>query len=149
METSAALAQLPLDPPPGARARPRSLDPEQLFVTRLRAAARGFAAAAGAESAVVREAVPPARHRRSRCRVVMRWADGTESDLTFLGGTDRGAAADEVLRQVPARGIAPSAFDVAIEQWFTQGRPHDPSWLVVDDDSPGGIAVDVTAWLAR
>ena len=47
-------------------------DDAQRFVTGLRSAATEFAAAAGAESAVVREAVPPARHRRSRCRVVLR-----------------------------------------------------------------------------
>src|SRR5690348_16396443 len=37
-------------------------DPGQVFVARLRAAAPRFATAAGALRAVVREAVPPARH---------------------------------------------------------------------------------------
>ena len=111
-------------------------DPEQLFVSRLRSAARGFASAAGAQTAVVREAVPPARHRRSRCRVVLRWADGAESDVTFLGPTDRAAG-------------TPPDLDVQIQQWLTEGRPEDPSWLVPDEDSPAGTAVDMSAWSAR
>src|SRR5690349_644930 len=60
-------------------------DPGQAFVTALRAAAAGFATAAGTLTAVVAEAVPPARHRRARCRVVLLAADGTESAATFLG----------------------------------------------------------------
>ena len=60
-------------------------DPAQQFVARLRSSAADFAGAAGAESAVVREAVPPARHRRARCRLVLRYVDGTEIDVTFLG----------------------------------------------------------------
>src|SRR4051794_14100906 len=74
---------------PGSRPPvPRSGDDEQgaqAFVVRLRGAASLFAAAAGAQTAVVREAVPPARHRRSRCRVVLRFADGGEVDVAFLG----------------------------------------------------------------
>ena len=54
-------------------------DAAQQFVARLRAAAPDFAAAAGAESAVVCEAVPPARHRRARCRLALRFADDTEA----------------------------------------------------------------------
>ena len=117
-------------------------DPEQLFVSRLRSSAMHFASAAGADSAVVREAVPPARHRRSRCRVVLRWPDGEESDVTFLGPARRtvpGAA---------ALTTTTSGFDVAIQQWLTEGRPESPLWLVPDDDSPAGTAVDVAAWLA-
>ena len=113
-------------------------DPEQLFVSRLRSAARGFASAAGAQTAVVREAVPPARHRRSRCRVVLRWADGAESDVTFLGPAGRS----------PGVPTSPD-LDVQIRRWLTEGRPEDPSWLVPDEDSPAGTAVDVAAWLAR
>lgn len=123
-------------------------DPEQLFVSRLRSAAPGFASAAGAQSAVVREAVPPARHRRSRCRVVLRWSDGDESDVTFLGPA---AAAPPVgaAGGTAALAATTSAFDVAIQQWLTEGRPSDPLWLVADEDSPAGTAVDVAAWLAH
>src|SRR3954465_5172828 len=67
---------------------PRSGDDEkgaQAFVARLRTAAALFATAAGARTAVVRGAVPPARHRRSRCRIMLRFPDGGEVDLTFLG----------------------------------------------------------------
>src|SRR4051794_29755657 len=72
---------------------PRSADDAaQVFVARVRAAASEFAAAAGAQSAVVREVVPPARHRRSRCRVVLRDVGGAERDLTFLGPADRPGA---------------------------------------------------------
>lgn len=112
------------------------LDAGQEFVTRLRAAAPAFAVAAGAESAVVREVVPPARHRRSRCRVVFRSADGTETDLTFVGERRRpGApAADEL--------------DVEITRWLADGQRRDSAWLVDDEEAPDGLAVDVTAWLA-
>src|SRR4051794_32291800 len=50
-----------VDPAPGQS------DAAQQFVARLRAAATAFAGAAGAESAVVREAVPPPPHRRALC----------------------------------------------------------------------------------
>ena len=111
-------------------------DPAQGFVTRLRAAAADFAAAAGAETAVVREAVPPARHRRSRCRVVLRYPDGAEADLTFLGSVGRpGTAAWE-------------GFDRQIERWLGTGQERHAAWLVEDTDAPDGVAVDVPAWLA-
>ena len=86
MDTTAAFALEPADQPGGTV--------PHLVGRRSRAAVRhpaavlgdaGFATAAGAQSAVVREAVPPARHRRSRCRVVLQWDDGEESDVTFLG----------------------------------------------------------------
>jgi hypothetical protein len=111
-------------------------DADQQFVARLRAAAPDFAAAAGAESAVVPEAVPPARHRRPRCRVVLRYADGAEVDLTFLGPTG-----------VPG---APSrhGFDRQIRRWLGAGRPREARWVVPDPSSADGTAVDVTAWLA-
>jgi hypothetical protein len=70
-------------------------DTAQEFVTRLRASAPALAAAAGAESAVVREVVPPARHRRSRCRVVLRSSGGAQTDLTFLGPVSSAAAAPD------------------------------------------------------
>ncbi|MCF6507502.1 hypothetical protein E9549_08775 [Blastococcus sp. MG754426] len=112
------------------------LDAGQEFVTRLRAAAAAFADAAGAESAVVREVVPPARHRRSRCRVVFRYPDGTETDLTFVGERRRPDA--------PAAG----ALDGEITRWLADGQRRDPAWLVDDEEASDGLAVDVTAWLA-
>jgi hypothetical protein len=116
---------------------PDVADTAQIFVNRLRQAAAGFAAAAGAESAIVREAVPPARHRRSRCRVVFRYPDGSETDVTFLGpaGAPSGA---------PSR----HGFDRQIRRWLDAGLRLDAAWLVPDPDAPGGLAVDVTAWLA-
>lgn len=126
-------ASRPLPPLP----RPASDDDAaQHFVARLRAAAPQFAAAAGAQSAVVREAVPPARHRRSRCRVVLRYADGTEEDLTFLGPAGH-----------PGRKAEPP-FDASIQRWLGAGQRREDCWIVADDGAPDGIAVDVTAWLA-
>lgn len=116
---------------------PRSADDAaQAFVARLRAAAPEFATAAGAQSAVVREAVPPARHRRSRCRVVLRYADGAEEDLTFLGPAGH-----------PRRAAEPT-FHASIQRWLGAGQRREDGWIVPDDDAPDGIAVDVTAWLA-
>lgn len=109
-------------------------DPAQQFVARLRSAAVDFADAAGAENAVVREAVPPARHRRARCRVVLRYADGTDADLTFLGPVERAGRA------------ARRTFDADIARWLGSDRRQDPAWLVEDEDAQGGFAVDVSAW---
>jgi hypothetical protein len=111
-------------------------DPAQRFVSRLRAAATEFAAAAGAESAVVREAVPPARHRRSRCRVVLRYRGGDEADLTFLGSIGRPGT--------PAW----QDFDLQIQRWLGTGQHREAAWLVEDPEAPDGVAVDVPAWLA-
>jgi hypothetical protein len=115
---------------------PADQDSAQQFVVRLRAAAVDFADAAGATSAVVREAVPPARHRRSRCRLVLRFADDTESDVLLLGpaGTP----------DSPSR----HSFDRQIRRWLAAGRLRDDAWLVADPDAPDGVAVDVSAWLA-
>ncbi|MGY1916011.1 hypothetical protein [Blastococcus sp. SYSU DS0973] len=125
----------PVASPPAAGSVP-PLDGGQQFVVRLRSAAPAFAEAAGAESAVVREVVPPARHRRSRCRVVFRYADGTEVDLTFLGERRRpGADAEEGL-------------DTEISRWLSDGQLREPEWLVPDAEAPDGTAVDMTAWLA-
>ncbi len=110
------------------------IDEAQRFVARLRGAATGFAAAAGAESAVVREAVPPARHRRSRCRVVLRSAEGQETDVTFLGPAG-----------IPSIGVQPD-FDQDITRWLAGGQVRDQAWLVPDSDAPDGLAVDLTAW---
>ncbi|MGY1745664.1 hypothetical protein [Blastococcus sp. SYSU D00695] len=108
-------------------------DAAQEFVNRVRAAGPDFALAAGAETAVVREVVPPARHRRSRCRLVLRFAGDVEVDLTFLGPVSRG----------PARE---SAFDGQILAWLGSDRSNEQAWLVTDDESPDGLAIDVTAW---
>jgi hypothetical protein len=115
---------------------PADTDSGQRFVARLRAAAADFAGAAGAESAVVPEAVPPARHRRARCRVVLRYADDSEVDVTFLGPAGEPGS--------PSR----HGFDRQIRRWLGAGLIRDDSWLVPDPDAPDGIAVDVSAWLA-
>jgi hypothetical protein len=109
------------------------MDAAQEFVTRLRASAPSLATAAGADSAVVREVVPPARHRRSRCRVVLRFTGREETDVTFLG---------------PVSSSAERAFDLQIRAWLASELGREGSWLVADDESPDGVAVDVTAWSA-
>ena len=122
-----ALSLLQIDAP---------VDDDQQFVAGLRGAATEFAAAAGAESAVVREAVPPARHRRARCRVVLRHADGSMTDVTFLGDVGSPSAA------------ARSAFDQHIARWLAGAQVRDAAWLVPDPDAHDGVAVDLTAWRA-
>jgi hypothetical protein len=119
-----------------ASLRRREPDAGQAFVERLRSAAPDFAEAAGAESAVVQEVVPPARHRRSRCRVVLRFADDTQSDVTFLGPTG--------IPGTPSR----HGFDRQIRRWLATGQRREPAWLVPDADAADGMAVDVTAWFA-
>jgi hypothetical protein len=128
----------PVVPPlPAPVRRPAgSVDAAQEFVTRLRACGSSLAAAAGADTAVVREVVPPARHRRSRCRVVLRFAEGGETDLTFLGPVSSTTAAPE------------HAFDLQIRAWLSAELGREGSWLVSDDEAPDGVAVDVTAWSA-
>jgi hypothetical protein len=122
--------------PPLVQPRDGFSDPAQEFVTRMRAAAPDFAAAGGAETAVVREVVPPARHRRSRCRVVLRLLGGEEADLTFLGPVSRTAASSE------------RAFDLQIQAYLAHGRGADGNWLVPDDEAPDGVAIDLSAWSA-
>ena len=119
---------------------PDLADTAQIFVSRLRSSAAEFAAAAGAESAIVREAVPPARHRRSRCRVVLRYESGEESDVTFLG---------PVSSPMRAKELTMSHFDTSIQLWLGAGQERSRRWLVPDDDAADGVAVDVTAWLDR
>ena len=109
-------------------------DAAQRFVARLRAAAPSFARAAGAQSAVVPEAVPPARHRRCRCRVVLRHLDGEQVDVTFLGPA------------AGSRGHLPAAFEEQIQDWLRAGQPREHTWLVVDPDATEGVAIDLTAW---
>ncbi|MGY1753650.1 hypothetical protein [Blastococcus sp. SYSU D01042] len=136
LETVASASALLALVEPAAPLDDAAVDDAQRFVARLRGAAGAFAAAAGAESAVVREAVPPARHRRSRCRVVLRSADGRETDVTFLGAVGR-PSADEHPR-----------FDLDISGWLAAGQARDAAWLVPDTDSPDGVAVDLSAWRA-
>lgn len=112
------------------------LDLAQEFVARLRAAAADFAEAAGAASAVVREAVPPARHRRARCRLVLRHTDESEVDVTFLGPAGRPGQ--------PSR----HGFDRQIRRWLAAGQRREDAWLVADPDAPDGLAVDLSAWVA-
>ena len=112
----------------------------QIFVTKLRASAAGFAQAAGADQAIVREAVPPARHRRSRCRVVLLYGNGQEADVTFLGPVSTSTSAKE---------ITMSQFDTAIQLWLGAGQARSRRWLVPDEEAAGGVAIDVTAWLDR
>jgi hypothetical protein len=118
------------------RAEDVDLDPAQEYVARLRAAAADFAEAAGAESAVVREAVPPARHRRARCRLVLRYADESEVDVTFLGPAGRPGT--------PSR----HGFDRQIRRWLADGQHREDAWLVDDEDASDGLAVDLSAWVA-
>ena len=123
--------------PPASRRTPvEAQDPAQQFVARLRSAAADFAGAAGAESAVVREAVPPARHRRARCRLVLRYADGDLADVTLLGPAGSPGR--------PSR----HGFDRQILRWLGAGLVQDDAWLVDDPDAPEGVAVDLTAWVA-
>jgi hypothetical protein len=150
METMHAAGRRTLPPVPGAApgqgvssnaapdATPNPAPPDEArkFVARLRAAAADFAAAAGAASAVVREAVPPARHRRARCRVVLRYADGAETDVTFLGPAGKPGT--------PSR----HGFDRQIQRWLGGGQLREDTWVVPDPDAPDGVAVDVTAWIA-
>jgi len=112
----------------------------QIFVSKLRASARGFASAAGADQAIVREAVPPARHRRSRCRVVLLYGNGQEADVTFLG---------PVSNSVGSKDLTMSEFDIAIQQWLGAGQERSRKWLVPDEEAADGVAIDVSAWLDR
>jgi hypothetical protein len=126
---------------------PRSAEPEsdelatpkrddaQEFVARLRSAAAEFAEAASAASAVVCEVVPPARHRRARCRVVLRYTDATLSDVTFLGPAGSPGAWTR------------HGFDRQIRRWLGSGQQLEDAWVVADPEAPDGVAVDVTAWL--
>jgi hypothetical protein len=114
----------------------REPDAAQEFVERLRSAAPDFAEAAGAASAIVREAVPPARHRRSRCRVLLHFADETVQDVTFLGP----AGAPET----PSR----HGLDRQIRRWLATGQRREAAWLVPDAEASDGTAVDVSAWLS-
>jgi hypothetical protein len=137
METRDAVVRRTLPPVPrsGSAQETRQAAAQQ-FVAGMRAAAAGFAAASGGQSTVVAEVVPPARHRRARCRVVLRYAGGAESDTTFLGPAGAPTLA------------AREWFEGEIRHWLAAAAPRDPSWLVTDPAVPGGSAVDVCAWAA-
>jgi hypothetical protein len=134
METMDAVVQRPLPPVPrSGDAQEIGQAAAQQFVSRIRAGAADFAAAGGALSAVVAEVVPPARHRRSRCRTVLQYADGLQSDTTFLGPAGAPTLA------------ALEWFDGEIRRWLAAGRRRDVPWPAADLAPPGGRVVDVCA----
>ena len=137
MDTRDAVVRRPLPPVPrpGSAQETRQAAAQQ-FVAGMRAAATGFAAAAGAMSAVVAEVVPPARHRRARCRLVLRHSGGSQSDTTFLGPAGAPTLA------------AREWFDGEICRWLATDRQREAPWLIPDPAAPGGQAVDVCAWAA-
>ena len=135
METRDTVVQRPLPPVPrSGNALEARQEAAQDFVARMRARAAAFAAAGGAVSAVVAEVVPPARHRRSRCRTVLRYSGGTQLDTTFLGPAGAPTLA------------AREWFDGEIRRWLADGGRRDSAWLVPDPAVPGGAAIDVCAW---
>ena len=83
-----------------------------------------FARRGGAVSAVVPEAVPPARHRRARCRVVLRYADDSEADVTFVGAGGTPGS--------PSR----TGSTAQIRRWLAAGQLRDDAWLVADIRCP-------------
>jgi hypothetical protein len=109
-------------------------DEGQRFVVALRAAAARFAEAAAEPTAMVLQVVPPARHRRARCRVVLRSAAGEEVDLTFLGPVGHPGDASS------------TAFADGVCAWLGAGSRQEPRWLVPDTDAGGGAAIDLPAW---
>ena len=68
--------------------------------------------------------------------MVLRYADGAEADLTFLGAVGRPGT--------PAW----QGFDEQIQHWLGAGQQRQPAWLVADAEASDGVAVDVPAWLA-
>jgi hypothetical protein len=68
--------------------------------------------------------------------VVLRFAEGGETDLTFLGPVSSTTSAPE------------QVFDLQIRAWLSSELGREGSWLVADDEAPDGVAVDVTAWSA-
>ena len=138
METSDAVARRALPPVPrtGSVQETRQAAAQQ-FVAGMRAGAAAFCDAGGALSAVVAEVVPPARHRRARCRVVLRHAGGAQVDTTFLGPAGAATLA------------AREWFAGEIRRWLAAGRQPELSWPVPDPAAaPGGQVVDVSAWAA-
>jgi len=72
---------------------------------------------------------------------VLRYPDGGESDVTFLGAVSPG--------QGVGLAIGTEQFGAEIEQWLGAGQGRDARWLVPDEDSADGTAVDVVAWLRQ
>jgi hypothetical protein len=68
---------------------------------------------------------------------VLRYGDGHEDDVSFVGGAGEPGA--------PSR----HGFDRLIRRWLSAGSALDDAWLVADPDASDGVAVDVGAWLAR
>ena len=64
---------------------------------------------------------------------MLRFPGEVEVDLTFLGSVSRGPA-------------LPSELDAHIENWLASDRSNESVWLVSDDESPDGLAIDLTAW---
>ena len=65
---------------------------------------------------------------------MLRAADGGERDLTFVGSVDR-----------PSPRPGP-AFEEQIAQWLAAAPEEEDAALVSDDESPDGLAIDLTAW---
>jgi hypothetical protein len=68
--------------------------------------------------------------------VVLRYADGAETDVTFLGPAGNPGT--------PSR----HGFDRQIQRWLGGGQLREDTWVVPDPDAPDGVAVDVTVWIA-
>ena len=68
--------------------------------------------------------------------MALRFADGGETDLTFLGPADRPGTSPRI------------ALDRSIERWLGTRQIPDAAWLVADAEAPDGVAVDLGAWLA-
>ena len=84
----------------------------------------------------MREAVPPARHRRARCRVVLRYADGTRDRRDFLGPAGEPGA--------PSR----HGFDRQIRRWLGAGQRREDAWLVPIPTPATAWRSTSSAWLA-
>jgi hypothetical protein len=68
--------------------------------------------------------------------VVLRYADDTVTDVTFLGPAGSPGR--------PSR----HGFDRQIRRWLGSGQRHSEAWVVADPEASGGLAVDVSAWVA-
>lgn len=69
--------------------------------------------------------------------------------MAFLGPAAHTPASTGSVSGAAAVVATTSGLDVAVQQWLTEGRPVHPAWLVPDEDSPAGTAVDVAAWWAH
>jgi len=68
------------------------------------------------------------------------WCSTTQTrppvDVTFLGPAERPGA--------PSR----HGFDRQIRRWLTAGQRREDAWLVADAEASGGLAIDLSAWVA-